>query len=320
MPAISVSAPGKIILCGEHAVVYQQPAIAIPVQQVASTTKIFAHPTAPKGQVWVKADAIQVEGVLESLNENHPIRNAVELVKKLFSIDHLPACEIRITSTIPIASGLGSSASTAVSLISVLSEFIDHSLSTAEISELAYEVEKLHHGNPSGIDNAVIAYNRPVFFRRGEPLEFLEIASPLHLIIANTGIHASTIEAVTGVRGRWQNDLTKYNALFKKIGEISEQVRQYLSSGDVSHIGQLLSLNHSYLQEMGVSCPELDALVSESLNVGALGAKLSGGGLGGNMIALVNPGESSRINNALLHAGAKSTIEMTLPANREVKK
>jgi mevalonate kinase len=104
MPAISVSAPGKIILCGEHAVVYHQPAIAIPVGQVRTHTKIFAHPLAPKGEVKIMAESIGINGVLDDLSEKHPIRAALEIVKSRFALKTIPACEIRITSTIPISS------------------------------------------------------------------------------------------------------------------------------------------------------------------------------------------------------------------------
>jgi len=320
MPAISVSSPGKIILCGEHAVVYGQPAIAIPVPQISCTTKVFAHPTAPKGEIWVKAADIGVDGVLETLEATHPIRSAVELVKDHFSIPSLPACEIRITSTIPIASGLGSSASTSVSLISALVEFIGHPLSTFDINQLAFEVEKLHHGNPSGVDNTVIAYHQPVFFTRGKPLEFIQIKTPLHFIIANTGVSASTAEAVAGVRERWLREPKNYDALFANIGEISNAVREQLGKGEISQVGQLLSQNHCYLQKLGVSCPELDALVDASLQAGALGAKLSGGGLGGNMIALVKEEDSARVNDHLKLAGAASTIQMTLQVTKSEMK
>lgn len=319
MPAISVSAPGKMILCGEHAVVYRQPAIAIPVQQLHTKTQIFARPLAPKGEILLKADAIGVDGNAEDLEKSHPIRAALELVKAYFSIQSLPACEIHITSSIPIAAGLGSSASVSVSLVSALAKFIGHPLKTTEINSLAYEVEKLHHGNPSGVDNTVIAYNQPVYFVRGEAIEFVAVSAPVHLVIADTGIHASTSEAVAKVRQSWQNSPAEFEDSFAQIGQITRQIREHLQMGKMTEIGPLMNLNHTLLQSLGVSCAELDTLVNAAMQAGALGAKLSGGGLGGNMIALVQAEQSASIAAALKRAGAVFTLEFHLPATQEAK-
>lgn len=316
MPSISVSAPGKMILCGEHAVVYGQPAIAIPLQQINTTTYILARPTAPKGEVRLVADAIGFDDSILELDETDPIRAALELVKAHFSIDHFPACEIRIHSTIPLASGLGSSASLSVSLIRALCEFIGQPLPVHEINQMAFEVEKLHHGNPSGVDNTVIAYNQPVYFIRGKAQEFLQVSAPLHLVVANTGVPGSTAEAVAKVRQNWQDDPQKWENYFSQIGKITNQIRQHLEKANPEAIGKLMNENHRLLQALQVSCTELDTLVNAANAAGALGAKLSGGGLGGNMIALVEPDSADRIFKALMDAGAVSAFKTTLSPSR----
>ena len=295
MAAISCSAPGKIILCGEHAVVYNQPAIAIPIHQVSTTTRVFAHPTGPRGQVRIISEAVNLDSELSELDLVNPLRKTIELVQAYFSIDHLPACEIRIGSTIPIASGLGSSASTSVSLIRALVQYLGHQLPDAEINQLANSAEKIHHGNPSGVDNTVITYERPVYFRRSQTVEFPAVAAPLNFVIANTGIPASTSEAVTWVKERWQKSSEHFENLFAEIGKITDQIRQHLSQGNITAIGPLLTQNHHYLQDIGVSCQALDSLVAAALDAGALGAKLSGGGLGGNMLTLVRPADSEKV-------------------------
>lgn len=317
MPAISASAPGKLILCGEHAVVYNQPAIAIPVLSLSTTTKIFAHPTAPKGEVIINAASQRIKENIHVLPEDHSIRRIVELVQANFGLSEMPACEIQITSTLPIASGLGSSASLSISVIRALSEFIGHPLPVERVNALAFEAEEIHHGNPSGIDNTVIAYEKPVYFERGKPLQFISIGTSMHIIIASTGISTSTALAVAGVHDRWQKDPARYEALFTQIGSLSRQIRQYLSQGFTKPVGELLTRNHSLLQEMGVSCPELDQLVNVSLAAGALGAKLSGGGMGGNMLALVKEETSPTIEKALTSAGAKFCLKVTLPSSME---
>jgi mevalonate kinase len=306
-----------MILCGEHAVVYQQPAIAIPVLSCATTTKIFARPLAPQGEIFIRAEALQIAKPLHQLSENDPIRLTIDLVKEHFSLNSLPACEILITSTLPVAAGMGSSASLSVSIIRALSEFIGHPLAVDQVNKLAFEAEKFHHGNPSGVDNTVIAYQRPVYFIRGNSPEFLRVAAPFHFIVADTGVAASTSQAVAGVRERWQKDTSGYEKLFSQIGRITKQVRTCLSEADFQACGELLTQNHEYLQKMEVSCRELDALVTAALSVGALGAKLSGGGLGGNMLALVFPDDLNKVKLALLAAGAKNTLTVTLPVSAE---
>lgn len=299
-------------MCGEHAVVYHQPAIAVPVMQVCTTTKVLATPTSPRGIVRVIAPQIGLDSSLDSLPETDSLPRSIRMIQAHFRLDHLPACEIRIDSTNPIGSGLGSSASSSVSLIRALSEFLGHDLDDTETNQLAYEMEKLHHGNPSGVDNTVITFARPVYFLRGEPIELLQIAQSLELIIANTGINASTAEAVALVKKNRDMDPQKYEALFSEIGNLTRQVKEHLANGMIAAIGTLLTQNHALLQQIGVSCPELDTLVTAALTAGGLGAKLSGGGLGGNMLALVDAASADAVEQALRSAGAVTTLHTTV--------
>jgi mevalonate kinase len=312
MAAISRSAPGKLILCGEHAVVYHQPAIAVPVTRISTTTKILAAPLAPKGMIRINAPQVGINGPLEELPDSSTLRQSIKIIQDFFKLDHLPACEIRISSTIPIGSGLGSSASSSVSLIRALSDFLGAPLADEQTNRLAFEMEKLHHGSPSGIDNTVITHAQSLFFIRDEPVEFLQPGKPLDLIIADTGIHALTVSAVTQVRERYQGEPQRFGQFFEEIGDISQQVRQFFLDGKTFEIGQLLTRNHKILQELGVSCPELDRLVIASLESGAAGAKLSGGGLGGNMLALVDETCAARVEENLLASGAVSVIHTTI--------
>jgi mevalonate kinase len=318
MTAISRSAPGKLILCGEHAVVYNRPAIAVPVDQVATSVKIFAKPLGEKGQVTVIIPQIGMESDLNSLPDSQPLKQSIAILQEYFKIDHFPSCDIRISSTIPISSGLGSSASLSVALIRAITEFIGQDVDNEETNRIAFELEKIHHGNPSGIDNTVITFARPVYFIRGEPIEFISLASPVDLVIASTGIHASTAQAVAGVRERWMNERQMYESLFDDIAKLTTKIREVLQRGEISAIGSLLTRDHELLQEMEVSCAELDSLVQVALNAGALGAKLSGGGLGGNMLALVDPSQVDAVSNALTHAGAVAVIHTVVQPTQGV--
>jgi mevalonate kinase len=186
--------------------------------------------------------------------------------------------------------------------------FLGLSASPQQISELAYEVEKIHHGTPSGIDNAVIAYTRPVYFVRNQPLQILELSQPLSLIIADSGIPSLTREAVARVRDHWLAQPVQYETWFDEIAAISIQARLILQNDAPALLGPLMLQNHQLLQKIGVSMPQLDHLVDAGIQAGAWGAKLSGAGCGGNMIALAPPEKIEPVCAALLKAGAVRTV------------
>ncbi|MDQ2691682.1 MAG: mevalonate kinase, partial [Chloroflexota bacterium] len=172
----------------------------------------------------------------------------------------------------------------------------------------AYDIEKLYHGTPSGIDNTVITYGKPVYFVRGEPIETFKVGEPFTILIADTGIVAPTKESVGDVRRLWMNDRSRWETVFDKIGEISFTARRAIEAGKWEVLGELMNENHALLQKLTVSSSELDHLVEAARGAGALGAKLSGGGRGGNLIALVRHEIAETLSTALREAGAKNTI------------
>ncbi len=308
MPAFTASAPGKIILFGEHAVVYGQPAIAVPVRQVQARAVVRALPGAQAGSVHIQAPAVQLDAQLDTLPPEHALSAVVAETLKELRLERLPACSIRITSTIPVAAGLGSGAAVSVALIRALCGFVGRPLSDERISAVAYEVEKIYHGTPSGIDNTVITYARPVYFVRDQTLQTLELPAPFTLLIADTGIPSPTSIAVGDVRRLWQVQSGLYNELFEAIGGVVRAARRALEHGQPAMLGPLMDANQALLRQLTVSSPELDHLVSTALQAGALGAKLSGGGRGGNMVALVDEIHASAVSAALLDAGAANVI------------
>ena len=304
MPVFSASAPGKMILFGEHAVVYGQPAIAVPIDQVRADVRITTDPQGIPGEMRILAPDIDLACNLEDLPPTHPLAAAVNgvLASQQKNIADLPACTLKITSTIPVASGLGSGAAVSVAIIRAMGELLGRPLTNKQVSDLAYEVEKIHHGTPSGIDNTVVTYAQPVYFQRGEPIETFTIAEPFTIVIADTGITSPTKEAVGDVRAAWQADPEGYEHLFATAGDIARRARQAIENGTPEQLGPLMNANHSLLQKMGVSSPELDRLVEAGRQAGALGAKLSGGGRGGNMIALVSPQTAKNVTRSLRQA------------------
>jgi mevalonate kinase len=308
MPAFLATAPGKVILFGEHAVVYGQPAIAVPVMQVQAKAIVIAEPKSPRGMVRVIAPDVGLETTLDSLPQDHPFAVVISKAAAALGVSNIPACSIQINSTIPIAGGMGSGAAVSVAILRALSASWGHPLSDTQISELVYQSEQIYHGTPSGIDNTVITYARPVYFVKDKDVEILSVKHPFTLVIGDSGIKSPTAQAVGAVRHAWQQDPQQYEQLFKAVGVITTSARKAIRSGKVEVLGSLMNENHALLQQMGISSPELDTLVEAARAAGAFGAKLSGAGRGGSMIALVREGLSNTVTTALISAGAVGTI------------
>lgn len=317
MTAFSANASGKIILFGEHAVVYGRPAIAVPVDIVRARAVVTAAPRAPSGEVRLIAPDIGLDARLDDLPADHPLALAVGLTTAHFGIARMPACQIHLSSTIPIAAGFGSSAASSIAIIRALAAFFGRQLTHEDESGIAYQVEQRHHGNPSGIDNTVIAYGQPVYFLRGQPFETLQASRPFTLVVGDSGVQSSTADAVSDVRMLHQQKPEFTTPIFDRIGEISRQARELIQSGQVDGLGDLMNQNQSLLRDLTISSPELDRLVDAALAAGALGAKLSGGGRGGNMIALSVPAGSANVEMALRSAGAVRTWITTIQAAKE---
>lgn len=299
------SAPGKIILFGEHAVVYGQPALAVPVTQVHADVEIS---NSSRAGIWIHAPDVNLHAELSSLPSDHPTASVLHNFFFAFGIFPIPSLDISITSTIPVASGLGSGAAVTVALLRALSSFFFLPLTNDQINSLAYEIEKLHHGTPSGIDNTVVTYARPVYFIKGQPIETFKVGASFTLVIADTGINAPTKESVGDVRKLWESNKSKWEKVFDEIGEIVRNAKENIENGEWKSLGALMDANHAFLQRLTVSSPELDRLVESARSSGASGAKLSGGGRGGNMIALVEKDRAAQVSEALMSSGAKRMI------------
>jgi mevalonate kinase len=302
---VKTSAPGKIILFGEHAVVYGRPALAVPVIQVHADVEVAAS---DRPGIWIDAPDIHLRSDLNSLPSDHPIASVIHNFLFLSRISPFPNLDITITSTIPVASGLGSGAAVTVALIRALSSHLNFPMTDEQVNSFAYEIEKLHHGTPSGIDNTVVTYAKPVYFVKGQPIETFKVGHPFTIVIGDTGISAPTRESVGNVRKLWEADKSKWEGVFDEVGEVVKQAKQAIESGKWENLGDLMGKNHAFLQKMTVSSPELDNLVSAARKAGALGAKLSGGGRGGNMIALVEEDQAEAVARSLMDAGARNTI------------
>lgn len=314
MSTTEASAPGKIILFGEHAVVYGQPAIAAPVTQVRAWARVS---DAGHTGVYISAPDLDEEHWLEESAEDDAIAAGVRIVQKEAQLAALPPLHIHVHSDIPIASGLGSGAATAAALIRALLQHLGRAglAGDERVAALTYEVEKIHHGTPSGIDNTVVALEETIYFVRRTPQNLIEpfpLSQPFTFLIADSGVRSSTRDVVGDVRRRRQTQPQHFEALFAACGRIARRARAALETGDATAVGRFMNENQTLLQEMTVSSPELEQLINAARQAGASGAKLSGAGRGGNIIALVDRRCQDAVRAALIEAGAPRVMRTVL--------
>lgn len=311
------TACGKIILFGEHAVVYGQPALAVPLSQLRA--KAFVTNRAQAGIV-IHALDLGRDIFVNDASAHQPLAAITRLTLEwLGVVDNL---EISVESDLPLAGGLGSGAAVSTAIVRALAAHFDRDLTPAAISALVYETEKMYHGTPSGIDNTVIAYEQPVRFVRqkrsarttsgqttpGSEMTPFRIARPFTLAIANTGIASPTKITVGDVRRSWEQEPSRYHKIFETIGQIVEMAQDAMARGKNEALGELMTRNQRALRELGVSSPEIERLLEAGLEAGVLGGKLSGGGRGGNVIFYIEAGYAEMVKHRLMNAGAVSVV------------
>jgi mevalonate kinase len=309
----SVAAPGKVILVGEHAVVYGRPALAVPVWQTVATAQVQAQSaTDPARGLLIVAQDIGRTLHLRTLDPgaspDEPLLVVARHTLAALGMAIPPNWRVTLHSQIPMASGMGSGAALSAALARGLFEMAGVLPEPAHISQLVYAGEEIYHGTPSGIDNTVVAYGQPIWFRKGEPPQVVKPARAFNLAIADNGVPASTRATVGHVRQLWQADPSRFDAIFTRIGELVAQARRALESGDRDALGAIFDANQDLLQQLEVSTPGLERLIEAARVAGARGAKLSGGGGGGNVIALVEDDTQEAVSQALYAAGAARVI------------
>lgn len=308
----SASAPGKVILLGEHAVVYGRPAIAVPVWQVTARAAVLAGEAGSGCVIWARDVDLRI--ALRDADGEEPLALVTRLALERLGITAEPDWRIELQSSIPIASGLGSGAALSTALVRALFAQAGHIADPATISSLVYESERLYHGTPSGIDNTVIAYGVPIWFVRGQPPAPFAPSNAFTLVIADSGIRSPTKETVGDVRRGWQADPAHFEALFDAIADLVTQARPAIEGGDFVRLGELMNADQALLEQLGVSSPPLEQMIAAARRAGAWGAKLSGGGRGGNIIAVVDPAQAEAVAQAVAAAGAARTLTTPVDA------
>ncbi|MBQ6509251.1 MAG: mevalonate kinase [Flexilinea sp.] len=276
---ITASACAKTILFGEHAVVYGEPAIAVPLVNTRTTAELIPN----EGTFLVVSDKIGLRAAFDELPKESGIRHLLLGIMEETGLSELPPLTLKISSDIPIASGLGSGAALSAAVIRAFARFYGREPDTETVNRMVYEIEKVYHGTPSGIDNTVIVYEQPVIFTKGSGFTPLEAdLSAFPLLVADSGIRSRTVEVVSDVR----NHFDRNEPYIRKIGDLVREAETALTGGDLSQTGRLMNENQKLLKQIDVSCPELDELITLAIKNGAYGAKLTGAGRGGNFIVL----------------------------------
>ena len=294
------TAPGKIILFGEHAVVYGKPAIAIPV----SGMRASAWSEDSENGLTINALDLGKKFNLKSENNQFSVLAQSILAK---NNQNEPNLTINLSSKLPQGSGMGSSAATSTAVCRALSGYLGINLAENEISELVFDAEKVVHGTPSGIDNTVVAYEMPVYFIKGEKPKTFEPGKEFFLVIGDTGIEASTKETVSNVRNNWKKEPGLMDGYFDEIERITKQGKIAIENGNEKMVGEMMNENHELLNSIGVGHNELEKLIDIAKDAGALGAKLTGGGGGGNMVALAEDKKAQKkIHDAITEAGYRA--------------
>ncbi|MBF0788264.1 MULTISPECIES: mevalonate kinase [unclassified Streptococcus] len=293
---------GKIILMGEHAVVYGQPAIAMPF----SAVQIIAEVRKEGHALSVSCDFYR--GLVHEMPKIwESLKHAIRFSLYRIGAPTDPAIHIEIRSTIPAERGMGSSAAVAVAVARALFSFYEKPLADEELWEIVQSSEKIAHGNPSGIDATTVTGTSPVFFIKNQPIEPVALSLDAYLVVADTGKTGNTLEAITDVAFLYQHHSEVENWV-RALGDLTYRARDYLVHNQAELLGQVMNQAQGYLQELTVSDDSLDRLVVLAREKGALGAKLTGGGRGGCMIALAKTREDAKkIAQSLAGAGASQT-------------
>lgn len=296
---------GKIILLGEHAVVYGSHAIAAPVPlamqaKVSDNNKEGIHLLIPRWGV--------EERLYRGVKHKYSIYQSLDLILDELGL-HDQNMQIEVFPHVPRAMGLGGSAALAVAIIRALSEHYKINITDGRIADLAYKSENIVHGTASGIDNTLATYGRFIQFKRGTPpvMDNIEVKEPIRVVIGLTWVESLTAKMVARVAKAWEGNKKLYNHIFRQIDELVLEAGEAIKTGNLVQLGELMNINQGYLNALQVSGREIEEIIDIARNNGALGAKLTGGGGGGAIIALC-PDNWELVAKAIRAAGYQAMV------------
>lgn len=307
MRAGTGQAHAKVILLGEHSVVHGSPAIALPVSDL--TVEVTCQIATGDGSI----DSALYQGSWDAA----PERLGPTLAAARSVLTHHGApdtrLDLQVRSTIPVERGLGSSAAVAAATVQAVLHLLGKDTTdSASRHELIQVAERVAHGTPSGLDARTVVSDQPLWFQRGDTAP-LQVGAPLSFVIADTGNPSATRIAVAGVHAQHAADAARVDQVFAALDAAVHASRTALAAGSAEELGALMSDAHALLQQLEVSSADLDHLVQVAHDTGALGAKLTGGGRGGCIIALAQDASGAADLAAVLREhGAAAAWPMTL--------
>lgn len=294
MSMTQASAPGKVYLFGEHAVVYGRPALACAIElrarvKVLSTRREGVYVGSSRGP--------------ESIHKYPYLATAVRLLEERCA-EPISGVKLKITSRIPPGAGLGSSAAVTIATIGALSRALDVSLGEEDIARMGHEVEKKVQGSASPTDTYIStfggAYVMPEARRLTPPR--------CGIVVGDTKTSGSTKVLVAMVREFKQEYPEVVEGIMDTIAALSHEGERMLEAGELSELGRLMNINHALLNALGVGTPELDRLARAARAAGAHGAKITGAGGGGCIVCLAEEEDVSQVANAIRRARGRAYI------------
>ena len=281
------SAPGKVILFGEHSVVYGEPAIAAAVDK---RVYIKIKPSS-SGKTILKSPSLNFEAELDSKSKKYNLKKGKPgIIRYILEIlfqyhDHSPI-EITLNSNIPIGSGLGSSAAVTVATLAALFKYHNVGFNRKSLAEKAHNVEETVQGIASPLDTLICTFGGIIYLSRSRNTQSLRINFNTPFIIGYSSKHGNTGKIVKDVRNLKNSNPKVVNHIISAMGNLANEGKHAILNNDIEKIGELMNINHGLLDSLGVSTSELSRMVYLSRKYGAAGSKITGAGGGGSMIAL----------------------------------
>ncbi len=298
------TAYGKVILFGEHAVVYQSHAIAAPIPLAIQAN---IHPGENGIHLLIPRWGVE-EKLQKGVEHKHSIYESLDLILNKLGLAN-EDMKIEIFPHIPRASGLGGSAALAVAIIKALAKYFELKLSNEEISDLAYQSEIIAHGYASGIDNTLATYGEFLLYKRGSPplLKKINVPKSIPIVIGLTGVESLTAKMVAKVKNSRDKNTALYDHIFDEINNVTLEAVKAIESYDLDKLGEYMNQNHGLLSAIQVSSPELEEIIAIAKKNGAIGAKLTGAG-GGGAAVLLCPDKVEKVATAIKKAGYNTFI------------
>ncbi|MCA9506897.1 MAG: mevalonate kinase [Myxococcales bacterium] len=310
-------APGKVILVGEHAVVYGAKAIAVPIDcgvRVAVMPRPKEYTGAEGPVLRGLGPFFMGEAYLDSTNGPQVLKSALSYLRNNLG-KHVSELAIVVEGSLPLGTGLGSSAALSVALVKGVFRYLSREADEFELERHVMALESIFHGQASGIDHAVIMRNVALSFRKtaiSVEVHSIKLASPITLVLGIAGPHEGTKNAVRELGLRKNRQEKAYEHIFLGLDQIADEMEFALIQGHKSQVGDLMNIAQGYLNALSLSTPQVEKLCAIARERGALGAKLTGAGGGGAVIALAD-GNETDIFNAFKAAGYQSLIVQVRP-------